>query len=54
VPDIDAALRRLAAAGLRMIDPTGRPGSRRARIGFAHPSALGGVLLHLVERTPLA
>lgn len=49
-PDIDAALGRLAAAGHRVIDRTGRPGSRRARIGFVHPSALGGVLLHFVER----
>ncbi len=48
--DIDRALTVLADAGLRMIDLTGRPGSRRARIGFVHPAALGGVLLHFVER----
>lgn len=48
--DIDAVLGTLAEAGLRMIDRTGRPGSRRARIGFVHPAALGGVLLHFVER----
>jgi len=52
-PDIDAALGRLARAGYRMIDTTGRPGSRRARIGFLHPAALGGVLVHLVEREAL-
>ncbi len=52
-PDIDAALGRLARAGYRMIDTVGRPGSRRARIGFLHPAALGGVLLHLVEREEL-
>jgi hypothetical protein len=28
----------------------GRPGSRRALIGFIHPSALGGVLVHFVQR----
>ena len=49
-PDIDRALATLERAGLRMIDRVGRPGSRRARIGFLHPSALGGVLLHFVER----
>lgn len=49
-PDIDRVLGTLDRAGLRMIDLVGRPGSRRARIGFAHPSALGGVLLHFVER----
>lgn len=49
-PDIDATLARLGRAGYRLIDTTGRPGSRRARIGFLHPAALGGVLLHFVER----
>lgn len=52
-PDIDRALAALDGAGLRVIDRSGRPGSRRARIGFVHPSALGGVLLHFVERDPL-
>ena len=52
-PDIEAALGRLARAGYRMIDTTGRPGSRRAHIGFLHPAALGGVLVHLVEREAL-
>lgn len=50
VPDIDASLSALAGAGLRLIDHVGRPGSRRARIGFIHPVGLGGVLAHLVER----
>jgi catechol 2,3-dioxygenase-like lactoylglutathione lyase family enzyme len=50
VPDIDAALASLAAAGHAVIDRVGRPGSRRARIGFLHPKSLGGVLVHLVER----
>ena len=49
--DIDALLARLAAAGRPLIDVRGRPGSRRARIGFLHPRALGGVLLHFVERS---
>ena len=49
-PDIDATLARLAGAGHRMIDHVGRPGSRRARIGFVHPASLGGLLLHFVER----
>ena len=52
-PDVDAALGRLGHAGYRRIDTTGRPGSRRARIGFLHPAALGGVLVHLVEREAL-
>ena len=52
-PDIDGLLASLGAAGLRMIDRTGRPGSRRARIGFVHPASLGGVLMHFVERAEL-
>jgi methylmalonyl-CoA/ethylmalonyl-CoA epimerase len=48
--DIDGTLGAMAAAGLEMIDTRGRPGSRRALIGFAHPRALGGVLMHLVQR----
>lgn len=52
-PDIAAALGRLGKAGYRMIDMAGRPGSRRARIGFLHPEALGGVLAHFVEREEL-
>lgn len=48
--DIDATLAGMASAGLPMIDTRGRPGSRRARIGFAHPHATGGILMHLVQR----
>ncbi|MFQ5955138.1 MAG: VOC family protein [Kiloniellales bacterium] len=51
--DIDALLSRLEAAGYRLIDRVGRPGSRRAQIGFVHPTALGGVLLHFVQRQDL-
>jgi len=49
-PDIDALLGSMAAAGVPMIDTRGRPGSRRALIGFPHPRALGGVLMHVVQR----
>jgi hypothetical protein len=43
-------LAALERAGHTLIDRVGRPGSRRARIGFIHPSSFGGVLMHLVER----
>lgn len=49
-PDIDSVLGAMAKAGLPMIDARGRPGSRRALIGFPHPKALGGVLMHVVQR----
>ena len=48
--DADALLGGMAHAGLPMIDTRGRPGSRRALIGFPHPRALGGVLMHVVQR----
>ena len=54
VDDIDAMLSRLGALGHRMIDIVGRPGSRRARIGFVHPASTGGILFHFVERQELA
>ena len=50
VTDIGATLGAMAEAGLPMIDVKGRPGSRRALIGFPQPRALGGVLMHLVQR----
>jgi methylmalonyl-CoA/ethylmalonyl-CoA epimerase len=49
-PDIDRTLAHLHEAGLPLIDRRGRPGSRRAKIGFCHPDAMGGVLMHAVER----
>jgi catechol 2,3-dioxygenase-like lactoylglutathione lyase family enzyme len=49
-PDINATLAQLVRAGLPMIDKVGRPGSRRALIGFPHPKALGGILMHIVQR----
>jgi hypothetical protein len=40
----------MTAPGLPMIDTRARPGSRRTLIGFPHPRALGGVLMHVVQR----
>jgi Glyoxalase/Bleomycin resistance protein/Dioxygenase superfamily len=48
--DVDRLLASMAAAGLPMIDTRGRPGGRRSRIGFAHPRATGGILMHAVQR----
>ncbi len=49
-PDINATLAVLASSGATMIDQVGRPGSRRALIGFAHPRSFGGILFHVVQR----
>jgi catechol 2,3-dioxygenase-like lactoylglutathione lyase family enzyme len=49
-PDINGTLTALGEAGCTMIDLKGRPGSRRALIGFIHPRTFGGVLFHVVQR----
>ncbi len=49
VDDITAALARLKAAGVRLIDETPRTGLHGWRIAFIHPEACHGVLTELVE-----
>jgi len=49
VEDLEDALARLKAAGLRLIDEAPRPGAHGTRIAFVHPSATGGVLTELVQ-----
>ncbi len=49
VEDIEAVLRALAAAGVRLIDDRPRPGIRGSRVAFVHPSATGGVLSEIVQ-----
>ena len=49
VPDLAAALRRLAAAGVRLIDEAPRRGVHGWRIAFVHPESCAGVLTELVE-----
>jgi methylmalonyl-CoA/ethylmalonyl-CoA epimerase len=50
VTDIAAALDRLAAAGIELIDRAPRPGAGGHLVAFLHPRALGGTLVELVER----
>jgi methylmalonyl-CoA/ethylmalonyl-CoA epimerase len=47
--DIEAALEKVRAAGLRLIDEEPRIGIRGSRVAFLHPKATGGVLTELVE-----
>lgn len=54
VHDIDAVLTDLNQDGFVTIDRVGRPGSRRALIGFAQPKSLGGILIHFVQRDEFA
>jgi methylmalonyl-CoA epimerase len=49
VPSVDQALEEVRMRGGRTVDATARPGARGRRVGFAHPSAFGGVLVEYVE-----
>lgn len=52
VTDIRAALERLAAAGVELIDRAPRAGAGGHQVAFLHPRAMGGTLVELVERRP--
>jgi methylmalonyl-CoA/ethylmalonyl-CoA epimerase len=49
VDDLDAALERCRAAGIRLIDEAPRIGAEKKRIAFLHPSSTAGVLIELSE-----
>jgi methylmalonyl-CoA epimerase len=49
VDNIEQALERLKASGMRLIDSVPRRGAHNTRIAFIHPSSTHGVLLELVE-----
>jgi methylmalonyl-CoA/ethylmalonyl-CoA epimerase len=49
VADLEAALRRLDAAGFELIDRVARTGVHGWRIAFIHPRSCSGVLTELVE-----
>src|SRR5689334_25425319 len=49
VDDLDAALERCRAAGIRLIDESPRIGAEKKRIAFLHPSSTAGVLVELSE-----
>ena len=49
VEDIEAALRDLAATGIRLIDEQPRQGAH-GRVAFLHPKSAHGVLIELIEK----
>jgi len=49
VPDIEAELARLKAAGATLVDETPRVGAGGCRVAFVHPKSAEGVLLELKE-----
>jgi len=50
VDDVAAELKRLDAAGVKLIDKVPHPGAHGTMVGFIHPSATGGVLVELSEQ----
>jgi methylmalonyl-CoA/ethylmalonyl-CoA epimerase len=50
VPDIQAALDKLAAMGLTLIDAVARKGGE-GPVAFVHPKSCHGVLVELIEAT---
>jgi methylmalonyl-CoA/ethylmalonyl-CoA epimerase len=52
VVDVSAALAKIAAAGVRLVDERPRHGSMGASIAFLHPKDTGGVLTELVQAVP--
>lgn len=49
VEDIEGALAKLKAEGMRLIDENPRLGAEGCLVAFVHPSAANGVLLELVQ-----
>ncbi len=49
VPDLEDALRRLDAAGVRLIDREPRPGAGGHLVAFLHPRSTAGVLIELIQ-----
>lgn len=49
VEDIEAALARLKAQNMRLIDESPRIGAEGCLVAFVHPSSANGVLLELVQ-----
>lgn len=52
VPDIHAAIARVVAAGVRMIDQEPRRGAHGSLIAFVHPGDTHGVLVELKQPAP--
>ncbi len=49
VPDVEAALAHVRAAGLRLVDEAPRDGIAGSRVAFLHPASTGGVLTEIVQ-----
>ncbi|MGL4743575.1 MAG: methylmalonyl-CoA epimerase [Dermatophilaceae bacterium] len=54
VDDVEAVSATLRGRGLRLLYDTPRRGTSGSRVNFIHPRDAGGVLVELVEPTPVA
>jgi methylmalonyl-CoA/ethylmalonyl-CoA epimerase len=54
VADVEASAAALRARGLRLLYDAARTGTRGSLINFVHPHDTGGVLIELVEASPLS
>jgi len=50
VENLTAALQKLKAAGVRLVDETPRRGAGNCLVAFIHPSSANGVLLELTQK----
>jgi methylmalonyl-CoA epimerase len=53
VSDIDEAVSDLRGRGVRLVDEAPRPGGMGTRVAFVHPAASSGLLIELVETSPV-
>lgn len=51
VNSLEAALKRMKAHGVRMIDEAPRGGAHHTKMAFVHPESTGGILVELVEES---
>ena len=54
VADVEASAAALRARGLRLLYDAARTGTRGSLINFVHPHDTGGVLLELVQASPIS
>ena len=52
VADLTGTLRRLEAAGFKLIDSEPRRGTHGRQVAFLHPRSTAGVLIELLESIP--
>jgi len=50
VEDLEAALERMRASGVPLIDQKPRSGAGGCRVAFVHPRGMAGVLVELLEK----